>query len=143
MRTFSAKRGGSNLKAKRKRLNIVFATLFAAKQGVGRAEQAQAIDYDYATGASCRLPAHPIEFVSVARNLFIYLYKLCKAMNLLCKSHNDKSNEISSPKHTNVLGGAVALSLYLNLYIRYHGVNVRYVTHIIEISFSQLTTVTQ
>ena len=51
MRTDSAERGGSNLEAKRKRLSIVFATLFAAKQGVGRAEQAQAIDRDYATGA--------------------------------------------------------------------------------------------
>ena len=35
-------RGGSNLEAKRKRLNIVFATLYAAKQGECRAEQAQA-----------------------------------------------------------------------------------------------------
>ena len=51
MRTDSAERGGSNLEAKRKRLSIVFETLLAAKQGVGRAEQAQAIDRDYATGA--------------------------------------------------------------------------------------------
>ena len=54
-----AKRGarsarGSNLKAKRKRLVIVFATLFATKQGADRAEQAQAIGCDYATGESCR-----------------------------------------------------------------------------------------
>ena len=51
MRTFSAKRGGSNLKAKRKRLSIVFATLFAAKQGVCRAECTEATADDYATGA--------------------------------------------------------------------------------------------
>jgi hypothetical protein len=42
---------GSNLKAKRKRLSIVFATLFAAKQGADISEQAQAIGCDYATGA--------------------------------------------------------------------------------------------
>ena len=48
-------RSGSNLKAKRKRLVIVFATLFATKQGADRAEQAQAIGCDYATGESCRL----------------------------------------------------------------------------------------
>jgi hypothetical protein len=48
------RQGGSNLKAKRKRLSIVFATLFAAKQGVWRAEHAQAKTDDYATGASCR-----------------------------------------------------------------------------------------
>ena len=47
-------RGGSNLKAKRKRLSIVFATLYAAKQGVCRAEQAQVRADDYATGADCR-----------------------------------------------------------------------------------------
>ena len=34
---------------------IVFATLYTAKQGVWRAEQAQAKADDYATGASCRL----------------------------------------------------------------------------------------
>ena len=51
MRTFSAKRGGSNLKAKRKRLSIVFATLFAAKQGVCRAECIETTADDYATGA--------------------------------------------------------------------------------------------
>ena len=53
MRTFSAKRGGSNLKAKRKRLSIVFATLFAAKQGVCRAECKRSVEAkadDYATG---------------------------------------------------------------------------------------------
>jgi len=43
--------GGSNLKAKRKRLSIVFATLYAAKQGADRAERAQAKGCDYATGA--------------------------------------------------------------------------------------------
>ena len=48
-------RGGSNLKAKRKRLSIVFATLFAAKQGVCRAECIEARADDYATGASCCL----------------------------------------------------------------------------------------
>ena len=53
MRTFSAKRGGSNLKAKRKRLSIVFATLFAAKQGVCRAECTEATADDYATVAGC------------------------------------------------------------------------------------------
>ena len=35
-------------------INIVFATLFATKQGALRAEHAQAIERDYATGASCR-----------------------------------------------------------------------------------------
>ena len=42
--------GGSNLKAKRKRLSIVFATLFTTKQGADRAEPAQATGCDYATG---------------------------------------------------------------------------------------------
>ena len=37
MRTDSAERGGSNLEAKRKRLSIVFATLFAVKQGAPEA----------------------------------------------------------------------------------------------------------
>ena len=46
---------GSNLKAKRKRLSIVFATLYTAKQGVCRAEQAHAKADDYATGESWHL----------------------------------------------------------------------------------------
>ena len=46
---------GSKLKAKRKRLSIVFATLFAAKQGVCRAECTEETADDYATGESCRL----------------------------------------------------------------------------------------
>ena len=46
-----AKLGGSNLEAKRKRLSIVFATLYAAKQGVCRAECIEATADDYATGA--------------------------------------------------------------------------------------------
>ncbi len=45
------RQSGSNLEAKRKRLSIVFATFLATKQGVDRAEQAQAKGYDYATGA--------------------------------------------------------------------------------------------
>jgi hypothetical protein len=39
------------LKAKRKRLIIVFATLYTAKQGVCRAECTEARADDYATGA--------------------------------------------------------------------------------------------
>ena len=51
MQTDSAERGGSNLETKRKRLSIVFTRFLTAKQGAGRAEQAQAIDRDCATGA--------------------------------------------------------------------------------------------
>jgi len=47
--------GGSNLKAKRKRLSIVSATLFTAKQGVCRAECTEATADDYATGATRHL----------------------------------------------------------------------------------------
>ena len=54
MRTFSAKRGGSNLKAKRKRLSIVFTTFLTAKQGVCRDECKRSVEAtadDYATAA--------------------------------------------------------------------------------------------
>ena len=51
--------GGSNLKAKRKRLSIVFATLFTAKQGVSRAECTEATADDYATGATRHLQKIP------------------------------------------------------------------------------------
>ncbi len=53
-RTDRAERGGSNLETKRKRLSIVFATLFATKQGVCRGECTEATADDYATGESCR-----------------------------------------------------------------------------------------
>ena len=46
---------GSNLKAKWKRLIIVFTTLYTAKQGVYRAERTEAIANDYATGATLHL----------------------------------------------------------------------------------------
>ena len=46
---------GSNLKAKQKRLIIVFATLYTAQQGVCRAERTEAIANDYATGATLYL----------------------------------------------------------------------------------------
>ena len=48
----SHKRVGSNLEAKRKRLSIVFAMLFAAKQGADRAECKRSVEAtadDYAT----------------------------------------------------------------------------------------------
>ena len=79
MRTFSAKRGGSNLKAKRKRLSIVFATLFAAKQGVCRAECTEATADDYATGAHVTSK----KSIAIAMDFFI-----CAARhNIICVAH--------------------------------------------------------
>ena len=73
-------RGSSNLKAKRKRLSIVFAMLFATKQGADRAEQAQAIGCDYATGAEWRLQKIP--YTRVCGIFYFFTQLLATAIHI-------------------------------------------------------------